>query len=313
MMNEYDRWEGRFAAPEYIFGTAPNVFLVAHRELLPKRGHALAIADGEGRNGVWLAEQGLDVFAFDFSPTAQSKPQALARARGVNITTALTDVAGYDWPADAFDVVIDIFTQFSDPAERAQKFAGIRRTLKPGGLLLLQGYRPEQIAYGTGGPKVAENMYTRALAGAIYVFDEAAGEFRLRATYGMDDALIAAITDRHMHIGETAIGRAAAQRTPIQIADAQADPASPVLDIIVRAGFRALLTVPLLAADRIVGALVIRRRQPGEFPRARSICCRPSPRSLCWRSTIPTCSRSWRTRVGSFSWRARTSRRSYRA
>src|SRR5262249_45564399 len=72
-------------------------------------------------------------------------------------------VAGYDWPPDAFDVVIDIFTQFSDPAERAVKFAGIRRTLKPGGLLLLQGYRPEQIGYGTGGPKAAENMYTRAL------------------------------------------------------------------------------------------------------------------------------------------------------
>jgi hypothetical protein len=119
-MNEYERWESRFAAPEYVFGTAPNVFLAAHRHLLPKRGRALAIADGEGRSGVWLAEQGLDVFAFDFSPTAQSKAQALAASRGVNITTVLTDVAGYDWPADAFDVVIDIFTQISDPAERAQ-------------------------------------------------------------------------------------------------------------------------------------------------------------------------------------------------
>ena len=105
-------------------------------------------------------------------------------------------------------------------------------------------------------------------AGAIYVFDEDAQEFRLRATYGMDDAIIAQIRDRHMHIGETAIGIAAAQRKPIQIPDVQSDPASPVLDVIVRAGFRALLTVPLLGADRVVGALVVRRKQPGEFPKS---------------------------------------------
>ena len=103
-------------------------------------------------------------------------------------------------------------------------------------------------------------------AGAIYVFDDASREFRLRATYGMDDTIIAAIRDRHIHIGETAIGRAVEQRTPIQIPDVQSDPSS-VLDVIVRAGFRALLTVPLLAADRIVGALVVRRKEPGEFPK----------------------------------------------
>ena len=101
-------------------------------------------------------------------------------------------------------------------------------------------------------------------AGAIYVFDDAHQEFRLRATYGMDDTIIAAIRDRHIHIGETAIGRAVEQRTPIQIPDVQNDPSS-VLDVIVRAGFRALLTVPLLGADRIVGALVVRRKAPGEF------------------------------------------------
>jgi signal transduction histidine kinase len=105
-------------------------------------------------------------------------------------------------------------------------------------------------------------------AGAIYVFDEAAQEFGLRATYGMDDVIIAEIRDRHLHLGQTAIGIAAAQRMPIQIPDVQNDPASPVLDVLVRAGFRAWLTVPLLGADRIVGALVVRRKQPGEFPRS---------------------------------------------
>jgi signal transduction histidine kinase/HAMP domain-containing protein len=105
-------------------------------------------------------------------------------------------------------------------------------------------------------------------AGAIYVFDETSQEFRLRATYGMDDTIIAAIRDRRIRLGETAIGRAAEQRIPIQIPDVQGDPSSRVLDIIVRAGFRALLVVPLLGAERIVGALVVRRKQPGEFPKS---------------------------------------------
>src|SRR6266481_5325615 len=86
-------------------------------------------------------------------------------------------------------------------------------------------------------------------AGAIYVFDDASREFRLRATYGMDDTIITAIRDRHIHLGETAIGRAVEQRMPIQIPHVQNDPSS-VLDVIVRAGFRALLVIPLLAADR---------------------------------------------------------------
>jgi len=94
-----------------------------------------------------------------------------------------------------------------------------------------------------------------------------AQEFHLRATYGMDDAIIAEIKDRHIHIGDTAIGTAAQQRIPIQIPDIQADPNLPVFDVIVRAGFRALLIVPLLGADRTVGALVVRRKQPGEFPK----------------------------------------------
>src|SRR5262245_49542135 len=108
-------------------------------------------------------------------------------------------------------------------------------------------------------------------AGAIYVFDESRQEFRLRATYGMDEAIIAAIRDRRIRVGETAIGRAAEQRGPVQIADVQADQSlvqSLVLDVIVRAGFRALLAVPLIGAEGIVGALVVRRRQPGEFPRS---------------------------------------------
>jgi PAS domain S-box-containing protein len=104
-------------------------------------------------------------------------------------------------------------------------------------------------------------------AGTIWVYDEAKREFRLSASYGMDDALVAGVEHRPIRMDEmTVVNRAVLQRTPYQVADLhQADAASLVLDIILRAGFRALLTVPLLSADRIVGALVVRRREPGEF------------------------------------------------
>ncbi len=102
-------------------------------------------------------------------------------------------------------------------------------------------------------------------AGAIYTFDESSQEFRLRATDGMDETMVAAIRHRRIGAGETAIGKAAAERAPIQIPDVLKE-SSLVLDIVVRAGYRAVLIVPLLRAQEIVGALVVRRRQPGEFP-----------------------------------------------
>ena len=105
-------------------------------------------------------------------------------------------------------------------------------------------------------------------AGAIYVFDEERQEFRLRATYGMSEAMIAAITDRHIGVGDANIGEAARRREPIQIADLREAPASSLDDIILGAGYRALLIVPLLRPDRTVGLLVVRRREPGAFPQS---------------------------------------------
>ncbi|MDR3494845.1 MAG: class I SAM-dependent methyltransferase [Ancalomicrobiaceae bacterium] len=159
----FEHWESRYATPDYIFGTGPSAFLSNLRELLPQRGRALAIADGEGRNGVFLAECGLDVVSVDFSPQAQGKAVALAAARGVSIEAVTADIVAWDWPEAEFDVVAAIFFQFAEPAERAAIFANIRRSLVPGGLLLLHGYRPEQLAYGTGGPSTVENLYTRPL------------------------------------------------------------------------------------------------------------------------------------------------------
>lgn len=166
--SEYERWENRYRVPGYAFGTEPNYFLASCKALLPRSGKALAVADGEGRNGIWLAEQGLDVLSIDFSPSAQEKARALAKQRGVSLTIAPADVHAWDYPDAAFDVVVEIFTQFSSPAERAKKWAGMRKALKPGGLLIIQGYTPKQLQYGTGGPKQVENLYTRATLEAAF-------------------------------------------------------------------------------------------------------------------------------------------------
>jgi SAM-dependent methyltransferase len=170
--NEYARWEARFATPDYAFGKEPNYFLQSRRKLLPRHGRALAIADGEGRNGVWLAEQGLNVVSIDFSPAAQKKARALAAERGMKVTFVQADVHAWDYPEAAFEVVVEIFAQFSSPAERAIKWRGMRRALKSGGVLIIQGYTPRQLQYGTGGPKRLENLYTRAM------LEQEFGDFR---------------------------------------------------------------------------------------------------------------------------------------
>ena len=102
-------------------------------------------------------------------------------------------------------------------------------------------------------------------AGAIYDYDETRKEFGQRSTYGMDDDLIAAFKERRIRIGDPGIGQAARERVPLQIADLQKEPPSDSLEVVVRAGYRAVLIVPLLGADRIVGALLVRRKRPGEF------------------------------------------------
>lgn len=157
------RWDERYSQDGYLFGEQPNGFLARQKNRLQSRVSALAVADGEGRNGVWLAEQGLQVTSLDGSPVAQAKARRLAEQRGVQMTFELADLSDWTWPERKFDVVAAIFVQFAGPELRARMFEGMRRALKPGGLLLLEGYRPEQIAYGTGGPSAVENLYTEAM------------------------------------------------------------------------------------------------------------------------------------------------------
>lgn len=166
-MSEMERWEARFRSPGYLFGKESNAFLKSQAQRLRGRKTALTVADGEGRNGVWLAEQGLDVLAIDFSPAALAKAHTLAQERGVALRTEVADVTTWRWPQDAYDAIAAIFIHFAAP-ERTTFFDNLKRALKPGGLILLQAYRPEQLSYRTGGPPDAERMYTRAILEAAF-------------------------------------------------------------------------------------------------------------------------------------------------
>ena len=161
--SELTRWNTRFSGDEYHFGTAPNGFVAAQAHLLRPGATALCVADGEGRNSVWLAEQGLHVTAFDFSPVGVAKARRLATQNGVEVEHLEANVNDWDWDARQFDLVAAIFVQFMTPPERSRLFAGMVRTLAPGGILLLQGYTPKQLDYGTGGPKQVDQLYTEAL------------------------------------------------------------------------------------------------------------------------------------------------------
>jgi SAM-dependent methyltransferase len=193
-MSELDRWNERYSTPDFHFGTEPNEFLKRQQPLLEPGTKALTVADGEGRNGVWLAEQGLDVHSFDLSPNGIAKARRLAAERGVTLRIEEGDIHRWNWPEAAYDVVVAIFIQFSPVAERAKVFAGLKKALKPGGLLLLEGYRPEQLKYGTGGPKEVEQLYTREL---------------LEQTFGDFASLDIREYDAVLHEGERHVGMSA--------------------------------------------------------------------------------------------------------
>jgi cyclopropane fatty-acyl-phospholipid synthase-like methyltransferase len=156
-----DFWNKRFNTPDYIFGKAPNEYLQAQAWLHLKKGDSvLCVADGEGRNSVWLAKQGMRVDAFDLSEIALSKVVALATEEAVQVQFSLASSDTWEWEPNQYDAVVGIFIQFANPVIRARLFAQMVSTLKPGGVLIIQGYTPKQLEFKTGGPSILEHLYT---------------------------------------------------------------------------------------------------------------------------------------------------------
>ncbi|MFC2966758.1 SAM-dependent methyltransferase [Acidimangrovimonas pyrenivorans] len=153
-------WDERFAGEDYLFGTEPAAFLAAQAGRLQAGSDVLCVADGEGRNSVYLAGLGHRVTAMDGAANGIAKAKKLAERRGVAVDYHLADIAEWDWSEGTYDAVVAVFIQFMGPEMRRRVFDGLTRTLKPGGVLLLHGYTPKQLDYGTGGPRILENLYT---------------------------------------------------------------------------------------------------------------------------------------------------------
>ncbi|TAA73022.1 SAM-dependent methyltransferase [Planococcus salinarum] len=151
-------WHERFQEDDYLYGTEPNEFIEMMHAKLGLTGDALAIAEGEGRNAVHLAEQGMRVTAWDFAKSGLAKTEKLAQERKVSVFVAEVDLAQAEWPEGKWDEIICVFGHF--PKEVQQKtFEGVRRALKPGGYFLMEVYSEEQLKFGTGGPKKESFLY----------------------------------------------------------------------------------------------------------------------------------------------------------
>lgn len=156
-------WDQRYDRKDYLFGTEPAAFLKGQAELLQPGLKALVVADGEGRNSVFLAEHGVETTAFDASPVAVEKAKALSRTKGVSVDFHVATIESWDFSPESFDLVVAIFIQFLGPEAMREAFTKMQAALKPGGRILLHGYRPKQLEYKTGGPPHLENLYTDLL------------------------------------------------------------------------------------------------------------------------------------------------------
>ena len=160
-------WDQRYSSSAYLYGTEPNEFLRAQVQRLPL-GRVLCLADGEGRNGVWLAGQGYQVTSVDASVVGIGKTRKLAVSRRVSVDAVHADLAGFDLGEGQWDAVISIFCHLPLPLRR-DLHARVQKALKPGGVLLLEAYTPAQLALGTGGPPVAELMMDLAALRAEFM------------------------------------------------------------------------------------------------------------------------------------------------
>jgi cyclopropane fatty-acyl-phospholipid synthase-like methyltransferase len=153
-----NQWNERFKSEDYIYGTQPNVFIADMHKKLQLSGDALAIAEGEGRNAVFLAEQGMNVTTWDYAQSGLEKTQKLATKKGVTINTELVDLNEANWDKEKWDEIICVFGHFPENL-REKTLNGIKGAVKPEGHFITEVYSPYQLPYKSGGPKEDSLLY----------------------------------------------------------------------------------------------------------------------------------------------------------
>ena len=166
-----DKWDERYGVDEYVYGREPNLFLKQNVKVIPK-GNVLCIADGEGRNGVWLVKQGYSVTSIDFSPKAIEKINRLAQKNEVSIKTICVDLLNYKFGENIYDGIISIFSHFKvdDTNKLHHKYFN---ALKPNGVFIMEVFAKEQLPLKTGGPKDISLLYdTQDIQNSFYLQTE---------------------------------------------------------------------------------------------------------------------------------------------
>lgn len=153
-----DKWNRWYQGEEYVFGTEANVFLQDMQKKLQPSGKALAIAEGEGRNAVFLAESGMDVTMWELTEAGIEKAKKLADAKKVSVQTEVVDLEYANWLENQWDQIVFIFGHFPEPLRR-KTLKGVKAAVKPGGYFVSEVYSQYQISYKTGGPDEASLMY----------------------------------------------------------------------------------------------------------------------------------------------------------
>ncbi|MDH5599701.1 MAG: class I SAM-dependent methyltransferase [Gammaproteobacteria bacterium] len=194
-------WDSRYAEEGFAYGISPNVFLASFIDNFKPGNKVLVIGDGEGRNGVWLAEQGCAVTSVDSSLVGVEKAKKLAIGKGVEIEAVCADLNEWDWPQSEFDFVVIIYVHFP-PSVRELLHQRVIAALKPGGQLIMESFTPDQLNYDSGGPPVVEMLYTVEMIKS---------DFKLLEIQQIDEC-VTELNEGKYHCGEGAVVRLVAKK-----------------------------------------------------------------------------------------------------
>ena len=195
-------WDERYSHAEAVYGETANEFLQSQAFRLKPGMRVLVPADGYGRNGIWLAKQGLQVHSIDLSPVGVERARKAAEAAGVKITQEQADLSTWNWPVAECDAVIAIFFQI--PSEmRARIHGSMLHALKSGGIVILQAFSPAQLQFKSGGPKQVDLLYTT---------EQLREDFAGAEIIELEEKVVE-LKEGHMHSGPGAVVQAVFRRT----------------------------------------------------------------------------------------------------